>query len=59
MFHYEALASALNKQAEAYKSILKVTRYPQAYYYVGFHGEGFPQFLQNKQFIYAGKEHVQ
>ena len=57
MFDYEQLSSMLKRQANGYTSILKCDRNPNAYFYVGFYGQGFPAFLRNKRFIYCGREY--
>ena len=44
----------LREQADCYEKILSEIRYETEYFYVGFYGLGFPEFLRNKAFIYRG-----
>ncbi|XP_012940011.1 dedicator of cytokinesis protein 1 isoform X2 [Aplysia californica] len=57
LFDYESLSKILKRQAELYDCILKQVRPEPEYFRVGYFGQGFPSFLQNKVFIYRGKEY--
>ncbi|KAL3864490.1 hypothetical protein ACJMK2_006169 [Sinanodonta woodiana] len=56
-FDYEKLSWILQRQSELYKSIIHDMRPDPEYFRVGYFGLGFPSFLQNKVFIYRGKEY--
>ncbi|XP_025093618.1 LOW QUALITY PROTEIN: dedicator of cytokinesis protein 1-like [Pomacea canaliculata] len=58
LFNYRNLSKILKKEAELYDRILaENTRPIPEYFRVGYYGQGFPSFLQNKLFIYRGKEY--
>jgi len=54
-YDYNSLALMLREQADCYEKILSEIRYETEYFYIGFYGLGFPEFLRNKAFIYRGK----
>lgn len=56
-FDYERLSELHQRLAEFYDSIMKHTRLEPEYFRVGYYGKGFPRFLQNKVFVYRGKEY--
>ncbi|KAK3597762.1 hypothetical protein CHS0354_006119 [Potamilus streckersoni] len=56
-FDYEKLSWILQRQAELYRCIIHDMRPDPEYFRVGYFGLGFPSFLQNKVFIYRGKEY--
>ncbi|XP_030761843.1 dedicator of cytokinesis protein 1 isoform X2 [Sitophilus oryzae] len=56
-FDYEELSQLHNQLSKFYDNIMKVARPEPEYFRVGYFGRGFPQFLQNKVFIYRGKEY--
>ncbi|XP_064601988.1 dedicator of cytokinesis protein 1-like isoform X2 [Liolophura sinensis] len=56
-FDYQKLSDVLRKQAGFYDCILRQMRPDPEYFRVGYYGRGFPSFLQNKVFIYRGKEY--
>lgn len=58
-FDYKSLSAIYVKLAELYEKILKVMRHESEYFRVGFYGLQFPEFLQNKVFIYRGLEYEQ
>ncbi|XP_076471351.1 dedicator of cytokinesis protein 1-like isoform X3 [Babylonia areolata] len=55
IFDYSNLSKILKRQADLYDCILKMMRPEPEYFRVGYFGQGFPSFLQNKVFIYRGK----
>lgn len=55
-FDYKELSKLHEKMAKLYNRILNEARLEQTYYRVGFYGQGFPEFLANKQFIYRAVE---
>ncbi|CAL1526733.1 unnamed protein product [Lymnaea stagnalis] len=57
VFDYVSLGKILRRQAELYDCIMKQMRPEPEYFRVGYFGHGFPSFLQNKVFIYRGKEY--
>nr|KAG5708357.1 hypothetical protein BaRGS_034388 [Batillaria attramentaria] len=57
VFDYSSLGKILTRQAQLYNCILKEMRPEPEYFRVGYFGLGFPSFLQNKVFIYRGKEY--
>ncbi|XP_070212219.1 dedicator of cytokinesis protein 1-like isoform X7 [Littorina saxatilis] len=57
VFDYSSLSKIMKRQAELYDCILKQMRPEPEYFRVGYFGLGFPSFLQNKVFIYRGKEY--
>ncbi|XP_063907750.1 dedicator of cytokinesis protein 1 isoform X2 [Zophobas morio] len=56
-FDYEQLSQLYRRMAKFYEDIMKKSRAIPEYFRVGYFGKGFPQFLQNKMFIYRGKEY--
>ncbi|XP_019762944.2 dedicator of cytokinesis protein 2 isoform X3 [Dendroctonus ponderosae] len=56
-FDYERLSELHQRLAEFYDSIMRHTRLEPEYFRVGYYGKGFPRFLQNKVFVYRGKEY--
>ncbi|XP_071089559.1 dedicator of cytokinesis protein 1-like isoform X4 [Haliotis cracherodii] len=57
LIDYPNLSLILKKQADLYDSVMKEMRPEPEYFRVGYYGLGFPSFLQNKMFIYRGKEY--
>ncbi|XP_053406382.1 dedicator of cytokinesis protein 1-like [Mercenaria mercenaria] len=57
LFDFEKLSWILRRQAALFESIMKEMRPDPEYFRVGYFGRGFPSFLQNKVFIYRGKEY--
>lgn len=57
IYDYIRLAELLKKMASFFEKILKELRHTSEYFRVGFYGLGFPQFLQNKTYIFRGKEY--
>ncbi|RUS91929.1 hypothetical protein EGW08_000331, partial [Elysia chlorotica] len=57
LFDYTSLSEILKRQAGLYDCIMKQMRAEPEYFRVGYFGGGFPSFLQNKVFIYRGKEY--
>ncbi|KAH9503217.1 Dedicator of cytokinesis protein 1 [Bulinus truncatus] len=57
LFDYISLGKILKRQAELYDCIMKQIRPEPEYFRVGYYGLGFPSFLQNKVFVYRGKEY--
>lgn len=56
-FDYERLSELHQRMAEFYDDIMKKARAEPEYFRVAYYGRGFPKFLQNKVFIYRGKEY--
>ncbi|XP_018575461.1 dedicator of cytokinesis protein 2 isoform X2 [Anoplophora glabripennis] len=56
-FDYDHLSDLHKRMAVFYDDIMKKARAEPEYFRVGYFGKGFPQFLQNKIFIYRGKEY--
>jgi dedicator of cytokinesis protein 1 len=56
-FDYLQLSSILRRQADLYDSIMTKIRPEPEYFRVAYYGLGFPSFLQNRVFIYRGKEY--
>lgn len=56
-FEYERLSELHRRLADFYDNIMKHARPEPEYFRVGYYGKGFPQFLQNKVFVYRGKEY--
>lgn len=56
-FDYDRLSDLHRRLAEFYDSIMRHARPEPEYFRVGYYGKGFPLFLQNKVFIYRGKEY--
>ncbi|KAL5021107.1 hypothetical protein ScPMuIL_000262, partial [Solemya velum] len=57
LFDYERLSTILKRQADMYDCIMKEMRPDPEYFRVGYYGKDFPSFLQNKVFIFRGKEY--
>lgn len=55
-FDYEQLSVLHRTTAQFYEDIMRIARPEPEYFRVGYYGRGFPQFLQNKVFVYRGKE---
>lgn len=53
-FSFSSLASMYNRIASFYSKIIDEVRPSPEYFRVAFYGMGFPQFIQNSQFIYRG-----
>ncbi|XP_066248093.1 dedicator of cytokinesis protein 1 isoform X1 [Euwallacea similis] len=56
-FDFDRLSELHTRLAGFYDSIMKHARPKPEYFRVGYYGRGFPLFLQNKVFIYRGKEY--
>ena len=56
-FNYEQLSVLHSRMAEFYDNIMKKVRSEPEYFRVGYYGKGFPPFLQNKVFVYRGKDY--
>lgn len=56
-FDYIRLSALLTRMAAMYDSIIKQLRPEPEYFRVAFYGRGFPAFLQNKVFVFRGKEY--
>ncbi|XP_076266832.1 dedicator of cytokinesis protein myoblast city isoform X3 [Rhynchophorus ferrugineus] len=56
-FDYEELSRLHSKLSDFYDNIMKSARPEPEYFRVGYFGKGFTKFLQNKMFIYRGKEY--
>jgi dedicator of cytokinesis protein 1 len=56
-FDYDQLSELHKRMSTFYDDIMKKCRAQPEYFRVGYFGRGFPQFLQNKVFIYRGKEY--
>ena len=56
-FDYGRLGSLLTRTAGLYDNIIKQLRPEPEYFRVAFYGRGFPAFLQNKIFVFRGKEY--
>lgn len=57
IYDYIKLAQLLKRMAEFFEKILKELRHTSEYFRVGFYGLGFPRLLQNKVYIFRGKEY--
>ena len=57
IFDYIHLSALLQRMAVFYDNIIKQARPEPEYFRVAYYGRGFPAFLQNKTFIYRGKEY--
>ncbi|XP_052098499.1 dedicator of cytokinesis protein 1-like isoform X2 [Mytilus californianus] len=57
LFDYERLSVILRRQADLYSHIISKLRPDPEYFRVGYFGRGFPSYLQNKVFIYRGKDY--
>ncbi|KAF5292477.1 hypothetical protein FQA39_LY14024 [Lamprigera yunnana] len=56
-FDYDQLGELHKRMALFYEDIMKKVRAEPEYFKVAYYGRGFPAFLQNKMFIYRGKEY--
>jgi dedicator of cytokinesis protein 1 len=56
-FDYGRLGALLNRMATLYDHIIHQVRHEPEYFRVAFYGRGFPAFLQNKIFVFRGKEY--
>ena len=56
-FDYGRLGALLTRMALFYDNIIKLLRPEPEYFRVAFYGRGFPAFLQNKIFVFRGKEY--
>lgn len=56
-YDYIRLSALLNRMATLYDNIIKQLRPEPEYFRVAFYGRGFPAFLQNKIFVFRGKEY--
>lgn len=56
-YDYIRLSALLNRMAAMYDYIIKQLRPEHEYFRVAFYGRGFPAFLQNKVFVFRGKEY--
>lgn len=56
-YNYPKLSSLLNSMSKFYDNIMKELRTEPKYYKITYYGRGFPSFLQNKAFIYRGKQY--
>ncbi|KAG8038457.1 hypothetical protein G9C98_006153 [Cotesia typhae] len=56
-YDYLQLSQLLKRMAKFYDSIVKQLRPEPEYFRVAYYGRGHPPFLQNKVFIYRGKEY--
>lgn len=55
-YDYIHLSSLLQYMSNFYAKILKEVRTEPGYYRIAYYGKGFPLYLQNKVYIYRGKE---
>lgn len=56
-YDYLQLSTLLERMAKFYDSIVKQLRPEPEYFRVAYYGRGHPPFLQNKIFVYRGKEY--
>ncbi|XP_008197863.2 dedicator of cytokinesis protein 1 isoform X2 [Tribolium castaneum] len=56
-YDYHRLSQLHKRMSTFYDDIMKKGRAKPEYFRVGYFGKGFPQFLQNKVFVYRGKEY--
>jgi dedicator of cytokinesis protein 1 len=56
-YNYALLSPLLQRMSSFYNSILKGVRCDPEYFRVAFFGTEFPAFLQDKAFVYRGKEY--
>ncbi|XP_046628912.1 dedicator of cytokinesis protein 1 isoform X2 [Neodiprion virginianus] len=56
-FDYSQMSVLLKRMASFYDSIVKQLRPEPEYFRVAYYGRGHPPFLQNKVFVYRGKEY--
>ncbi|XP_049862449.1 dedicator of cytokinesis protein 1 isoform X3 [Schistocerca gregaria] len=56
-YDYLQLSCIHQRMSQFYDSIMKQIRPEPEYFRVAYYGRGFPAFLQNKVFVYRGKEY--
>nr|XP_018917246.1 PREDICTED: dedicator of cytokinesis protein 1 isoform X2 [Bemisia tabaci] len=56
-YDYFQLSTLLRRMSQFYDNIMKQLRPEPEYFRVAYYGRGFPVFLQNKVFVYRGKEY--
>ena len=56
-YDYGRLSALLTRMATLYDNIINQLRPEPEYFRVAFYGRGFPAFLQNKIFVFRGKEY--
>ncbi|XP_050543349.1 dedicator of cytokinesis protein 1 isoform X2 [Daktulosphaira vitifoliae] len=56
-YDYIQLSSLLHRMSNFYDNIIKQLRPEPEYFRVAYYGKGFPSFLQNKIYVYRGKEY--
>lgn len=56
-YEYGRLSALLIRKATLYDNIINQLRPEPEYFRVAFYGRGFPAFLQNKIFVFRGKEY--
>ncbi|XP_065350993.1 dedicator of cytokinesis protein 1 isoform X4 [Cloeon dipterum] len=56
-YDYVKLGSLHQRMAEFYQKIIEQIRPEPEYFRVAFYGRGYPAFLQNKVYVYRGKEY--
>ncbi|CAB0042097.1 unnamed protein product [Trichogramma brassicae] len=56
-YEYLQLSALLQRMSKYYDSIVKQLRPEPEYFRVAYYGRGHPPFLQNKVFVYRGKEY--
>ncbi|XP_073969012.1 dedicator of cytokinesis protein myoblast city isoform X3 [Rhodnius prolixus] len=54
---YHRMSIILRRMADYYDKIITKLRPDPEYFRVAYYGRGFPPFLQNKVFVYRGKEY--
>ncbi|XP_075232677.1 dedicator of cytokinesis protein myoblast city [Lycorma delicatula] len=57
IFDYYQLSKLFRRMSTFYDNIMQQQRPEPEYFRVAFYGRGFPAFLQNKAFVYRGKEY--
>lgn len=57
VYDYIKLAELLKRMAQFFEKIVKELRHTSEYFRVCFYGLGFPRLLQNKVYIFRGKEY--
>lgn len=56
-YHYMKMKMLLQCMSKFYENIMKKQRNEPIYYQIAYYGRGFQPYLQNKIFIYRGKEY--
>ncbi|XP_060530077.1 dedicator of cytokinesis protein 1 isoform X2 [Cylas formicarius] len=56
-FEYDRLGELHSRLAAFYDNVMRQARPEPEYFRVGYYGRGFPPLLQNKVFVYRGKEY--